>query len=119
MLSINRTENYIHFLIGVKPTCCLSDLVREIKKASTAFIKERQSSKFKFQWQEGFGAFSYSQSQLDDIIGYIKNQKQHHRHKSFKEEYLSFLKVFKIELKPNICFDGWMNVKNDSRIKCL
>ena len=75
MLAINGTKNHIHFFIGMKPTCCLSDLVREVKKSTTAFIKEKKYSPFKFQWQEGFGAFSYSHSQLTDVIHYIENQK--------------------------------------------
>ncbi|OAV75128.1 Transposase IS200 like protein [Bacteroidales bacterium Barb7] len=57
MLAINGTANHIHFLIGMKPTCCLSDLIREIKKSSNAFVKEKKFTKFNFQWQEGFGAF--------------------------------------------------------------
>ncbi|MFV0590759.1 MAG: IS200/IS605 family transposase [Draconibacterium sp.] len=82
MLAINGTPNHIHFFIGMKPNCCLSDLVREIKKSSGAFIKEKQFSKFQFRWQEGFGAFSYGQSQLSDVIRYIENQKEHHRKKN-------------------------------------
>lgn len=72
MLAINGMPDHIHFLIGMKPSCCLSDLVREIKKSSNKFINENHLSKFKFNWQEGFGGFSYSHSQLDDVIGYIQ-----------------------------------------------
>jgi REP element-mobilizing transposase RayT len=97
MLAINGIHNHIHFFIGMKPTCCLSDLMREVKKSSNAFIKEKNFSPFRFQWQEGFGAFSYSHSQLTDVIRYIENQKEHHRKKTFKEEYLAFLKAFEIE----------------------
>ena len=107
MLAINGTSNHIHFFIGMKPTCCLSDLVREIKKASSSFSKEKQFSRFKFQWQEGFGAFSYSHSQLGDVIRYIENQKEHHRKKTFKEEYLEFLKAFEIEFKDEYLFQ-WL-----------
>src|SRR5215510_6716972 len=73
MLSINGMPDHIHFLIGMKPTCQLSDLIREIKKSSNDFIKENHFTKFKFHWQEGFGAFSYSHSQLKDVIAYIEN----------------------------------------------
>lgn len=97
MLAINGMPNHIHFLIGMKPTCCLSDLVREIKKSTNNFIKEKRLIKFNFQWQEGFGAFSYSHSQLDNVIGYIGNQKEHHKKKSFREEYESLLKELSIE----------------------
>ena len=107
MLAINGTKNHIHFFIGMKPTCCLSDLVREIKKASSVFIKEKKFTKYKFQWQEGFGAFSYSHSQLGDVIRYIENQKEHHRRKSFKEEYLAFLRSFEIEFKEEYLFQ-WL-----------
>ena len=84
MLAINGMADHIHFLIGMKPSCCLSDLVREIKKSSNEFIKEKGFSKFKFQWQEGYGAFSYSHSNLDNVIKYIMNQKEHHKKNSFK-----------------------------------
>jgi len=104
MLSINGTSNHIHFLIGMKPSCCLSDLVREIKKSSNSFIKEKKFTNFKFQWQEGFGAFSYSHSQLSDVIKYIEKQKEHHRKRTFKEEYLAFLKAFKIDFKDEYVF---------------
>ncbi len=105
MLAINGTSNHIHFFIGMKPTCCLSDLVREIKKSSNTFIKEKRFSKFNFQWQEGFGAFSYSHSQLTDIIQYIEKQKEHHKKRTFKEEYISLLKAFEIEFKEEFTFD--------------
>lgn len=79
MLAINGTSNHIHFFIGMKPNCCLSDLVREIKKSSNTYIKENKFTQYNFQWQEGFGAFSYSHSQLMDVIQYIANQKEHHK----------------------------------------
>ena len=105
MLAINGTHNHIHFFIGMKPTCCLSDLVREIKKSSNAFIKEKKFSNFNFQWQEGFGAFSYSHSQLTDVMHYIEKQKDHHKKKSFKEEYLAFLNAFEIEFENEYLFE--------------
>lgn len=105
MLAIHGMPDHIHFLIGMKPTCSLSDLVREVKKASTVFIKENNLSKFKFNWQEGYGAFSYNHSQLDDVIKYIMNQKEHHKKQTFKEEYISFLKKFAIEYKPEYLFE--------------
>ncbi len=99
MLAINGTRDHIHFLLGMKPVCCLSDLVREIKKSSTTFIKEKLNVKYAFQWQEGFGAFSYSHSQLSNVIAYIEPQKDHHRTRRFKEEHLSFLQDFDIQFK--------------------
>jgi len=105
MLAINGMADHIHVLIGMKPSCCLSDLVREIKKSSTEFITENSLSKFKFNWQEGYGAFSYSHSQLDDVIAYVLNQKEHHKIKTFKEEYTGFLKKFNIEYDEKYLFD--------------
>jgi REP element-mobilizing transposase RayT len=108
MLAINGTNNHIHILIGMKPTCCLSDLIREIKKSSNAFIKEKRFTRYSFQWQEGYGAFSYSHSALNNVIQYIQNQKEHHKKKTFKEEYIDFLKKFNIKFDNNYVFD-WIN----------
>ena len=108
MLAINGMPDHIHFLIGMKPSCCLSDLVREIKKSSNEFITEKKFSKFKFNWQEGFGAFSYSHSHVDSVIKYILNQKTHHKKRTFKAEYLDFLKKFDIEFKDEYLFN-WID----------
>lgn len=107
MLTINGTKDHIHFFIGMKPTCCLSDLVREIKKSSVSYIKKNKYIKSAFYWQEGFGAFSYNHSQLDQVIRYINNQKQHHQKKSFKDEYTALLKAFNIEFKNDYLFE-WL-----------
>jgi REP element-mobilizing transposase RayT len=104
MLQLNGMPDHIHFLIGMKPSCCLSDLVREIKKSSTDFVNEGNFIRSKFHWQEGFGAFSYSHSSLNDVIGYIQLQKEHHRNLSFKDEYLSLLASFEIEFKEEYLF---------------
>jgi len=104
MLQINGMPDHIHFLIGMKTSCCLSDLVREVKKSATDFVNERNFIKSKFQWQEGFGAFSYSHSSLNNVIGYIQLQKEHHRKVSFKEEYLALLASFDIEFKDEYLF---------------
>lgn len=108
MLAINGTQNHIHFFIGMKPGCCLSDLVREVKKSSNDFIKDNKLSKFKFNWQEGFGAFSYSHSQIDNVIKYVMNQKEHHRKITFKEEYIDFLQRFEIEHDEKYLFE-WID----------
>jgi REP element-mobilizing transposase RayT len=104
MLAINGVLDHIHFFIGMKPSCCLSDLVREVKKSSNEFIKEKRFIKFKFNWQEGYGAFSYSHSQIDSVIKYIMNQKAHHKKQTFRVEYLDFLKKFEIEFKDEYLF---------------
>jgi REP element-mobilizing transposase RayT len=105
MIAINGTTNHIHFFIGMKPSCCLSDLVREVKKSSNEFVKENKFCKFKFNWQEGYGAFSYSHSQIDRVVKYILSQKEHHRIKTFKEEYLGFLKKYNVEYNEKYLFD--------------
>lgn len=107
MLAINGMPDHIHFLIGMRPSCSLSDLIREIKKSSNVFINENNFSRYKFAWQEGFGAFSYSHSQLDNVIAYIMNQKDHHRKKTFKEEYLDFLKRFNVEYDEQYLFEWY------------
>jgi REP element-mobilizing transposase RayT len=105
LLSINSVSDHIHILIGQSPSCFLSDLVREIKSESSRFINENKYSKFKFYWQEGFGSFSYSHSQRDNVINYIMNQEIHHHKKTFKEEYLEFLKEFEIDFDRAYLFD--------------
>ncbi len=106
MLAINGVADHIHFLIGMKPSCCLSDLVRELKKSSNEFIKSEGYCN-QFRWQDGFGAFSYSHSQLTKVINYIMDQKEHHRKKSFKQEYLQLLAKFEIEFQDKYLFE-WL-----------
>jgi REP element-mobilizing transposase RayT len=104
MLAINGMPDHIHIFIGMKPSCCLSDLVREIKKSSNEFIREKKFTKFKFNWQEGYGAFSYSHSAIDNVVKYVLNQKEHHKKQTFKEEYVDFLNKFQIEFKNEYLF---------------
>ena len=92
----------------MKPSCCLSDLIREIKKSSNSFIKERKFTKFKFEWQEGYGAFSYSHSGFSNVINYIMNHKEHHKKQTFKDEYMEFLNKFEIEFKDEYLFE-WIH----------
>ncbi|MCH8486842.1 MAG: IS200/IS605 family transposase [Candidatus Cyclonatronum sp.] len=105
MLAINGMPDHIHFLIGMKPSCCLSDLVREVKKASNAFVNEKKFTAAKFEWQKAFGAFSYSHSALDDVIAYIHNQKEHHRRRTFREEYIGFLEKFEVDYRKEYLFE--------------
>src|SRR5581483_5950474 len=97
MLAINGMPDHIHLFIGMNPANSLSSLVQEIKKSSNTFIKENKLIKGSFNWQSGYGAFSYSHSQLDTVIGYVMNQKEHHKKSTFKQEYLSLLKKFSVE----------------------
>ena len=107
MFAINGTADHIHLFIGIKPSCCISDLVREIKKASNEFINQNNQHRFKFSWQEGYGAFSYGHSQIDVVVKYIMNQKEHHRKKSFKDEYVAFLRKFEIDFDEKFLF-SWI-----------
>jgi len=104
MLAINGMPDHIHFLIGMKPTCCLSDLVREVKKSSNDYIKDNKFTKYKFSWQEGFGAFSYSRTQIDSVVKYILNQAAHHRQRTFRTEYETMLKEFAIDFDSRYVF---------------
>jgi REP element-mobilizing transposase RayT len=108
LIAINGMPDHIHVFIGMKPSCCLSDLVREIKKSSNDFINENNLSRFRFSWQEGYGAFSYSHSQIDAVAKYILNQKEHHKKVTFKEEYVDFLKKFEIEHDEKYLFN-WID----------
>jgi len=107
MLAINGMPDHIHIFIGLHPEDSISDLVREIKKASNSFINEKKFCKLPFQWQSGYGAFSYSRSAIDRVVNYIHNQKEHHRKSTFKEEYLKLLKERKVEFKEEYLFE-WM-----------
>ncbi|MFN8368667.1 MAG: IS200/IS605 family transposase [Candidatus Kapaibacterium sp.] len=109
MIAINGISNHIHLFIGLKPTCRISDLVREIKKSSTEFVNDNHLSKYKFSWQEGYGVFSYSNSQVDSVAKYVMNQKEHHRKTTFKEEYIDLLQKFNVEFKDEHLFD-WIDV---------
>ena len=115
MLAINGIPNHIHFLIGMKPSCCLSDLVREVKKSSNDFINENNFSKLKFSWQEGYGAFSYSHSGYSNVINYIQNQKEHHKVKSFREEYKEFLNDFEVSFEDRFLFE-WIEESDFNEI---
>ncbi len=105
LLIINGVADHVHLLLGLKPNFALSDLVREIKSNSSKFINEKGWIKGRFNWQEGFGAFSYGHSQLDTIIGYIQNQEIHHERESFQIEYLSLLRKFDVAFKDKYLFD--------------
>ena len=105
LLAINGMPDHIHILINFKPLCCLSDLVREIKKASTVFINDNRWLKSKFSWQSGYGAFSYSEREIGTIIRYIQNQKIHHGSSGFKEEYTELLSEFDIKYENRFLFD--------------
>ncbi|QDP84419.1 IS200/IS605 family transposase [Chryseobacterium sp. SNU WT5] len=102
---INGVEDHVHLFIGLKLSMRLSDLVRDVKNNTTNFINEKRFVMGRFSWQEGYGAFSYSQSQIDNVYRYILNQERHHQKKSFKEEYIELLEKFKIDYKEEFLFE--------------
>ncbi len=108
LLAIFAMPDHIHLLVGLKPNISISDLVRDIKAGSSKFISDNNWVNGKFSWQEGFGAFSYSKSQIDTVVKYIMTQEEHHKTKTFKEEYLDFLKRFDIDYNEKYLFD-WID----------
>ena len=108
LIAIKSMPDHIHIFIGMRPSIALSDLIRDIKSNSSSFINEKRWFRGKFNWQEGFGAFSYGHSQIDAIIKYIQNQEKHHAKKTFKEEYLKMLKKFNIEYDDKYLFN-WVS----------
>jgi len=96
--------DHVHVFIGMTPSIALSDLVRDIKAGTSGFINEKRWVRGKFHWQEGFGAFSHSHSEIDTVVRYIRNQQEHHRKKTFKEEYVEMLKSFAVEYEDQYLF---------------
>lgn len=105
LLSVFAMPDHVHILVGLKPDISISDLVRDIKAGTSKFINNNKWNNEKFNWQEGFGAFSYSKSNIDNVIKYILNQEEHHQKKSFKDEYLDFLEKFEIEYNEKYLFE--------------
>jgi putative transposase len=105
LLAINGVADHVHILLNIRPNVALSELVRDIKANSSRWINERGLVRGRFQWQQGFGAFSYSVSQLDDVISYIHRQETHHRETSFKKEYLTYLNRFNVDFDVKYVFD--------------
>jgi REP element-mobilizing transposase RayT len=96
--------DHTHVLVGLRPSMAVSDLVRDVKNASTNFIIRKRWVLGRFSWQEGFGAFSYGHSQLTKIMNYIRNQEQHHAKRTFREEYVQFLKKYEIAHEDRFIF---------------
>lgn len=104
-LIVNGTVDHVHVFVSMNPSMRISDLVRDIKNNSSNFINGQRFVTGKFSWQAGYGVFSYSQSQIDQVYRYIANQEMHHRKKSFREEYLAFLSLYEIDYKEKYLFD--------------
>jgi len=105
LIAIGGVEDHIHVLFGLKPSMAISDLVRDVKSDSTEFINKKQFVRRRFYWQEGFGAFSYSRSQLDAVGKYVLEQEAHHANRSFKEEYVALLDRFEVDYDDRYLFD--------------
>jgi len=104
LIAIGGMDDHLHILIGISSNQSLSDIVSQIKRASTLWINGNKFFPGNFAWQEGYGAFSYGKSQLADVINYIFNQEQHHRKRTFRDEYLEFLKLYEIEFDEKYVF---------------
>ena len=104
MLQINGMPDHVHILFGLRPVQSLSDLMKQVKQDSSKWINQNRLAKGKFSWQEGYGAFSYSKSQLPRVIKYIQNQEKHHRKHTFREEYLALLEVHGVDYDERYIF---------------
>lgn len=104
LLAINGMPDHIHILIGLRPAQSISDLMKEVKQSSSKWINQNKLTNGHFEWQEGYGAFSYSKSQINQVVSYIQNQELHHKKKTFKEEYLDFLVKFEIDYDEKFIF---------------
>lgn len=104
-INVNGMADHIHAFIGLNPAQSISDLVREMKSESSNFINTQKLLNKKFSWQGGYGAFSYSQSHIQQVYNYIENQEIHHRKKTFREEYHGLLQSFKINFEEKYVFD--------------
>ena len=105
---VNGVADHVHVFVGLRPAMAIADIVRDIKNNSSNFINDSKFLKQKFSWQEGYGAFSYAHSQIDHVYKYIANQEEHHRSKSFREEYIDFLDKFNIGFEEKYLFD-WLD----------
>ncbi len=105
MLAIYCMPDHTHLFVGFKPTILISDFVKEVKVESNEFINHKKWIRGKFNWQEGYGVFSYSHSQIDKVIKYVLNQEKHHQRKTFRQEYHELLEKFAIPFEEKFLFD--------------
>lgn len=102
---INGMSDHVHLFVGLNPKMSISETVKELKRSSSIFIKEQRFFPGKFEWQEGYGGFSYGRSQIDSVYEYIKNQERQHQKRSFREEYMGFLNKYEIEFENQYLFE--------------
>ncbi|MCK4754444.1 MAG: IS200/IS605 family transposase [Calditrichia bacterium] len=105
VIAVNNMQDHVHILVRLNPNYSVSKLMQEIKSVSSKFINDNKLVKGKFQWQSGYGAFSYSESHVENVIKYIENQEQHHQNRTFREEFIDFLEKFKIEYDDKYLFE--------------
>lgn len=104
-LIINGTSNHVHILLGLNPSKSISETVLGLKRNTTLYINQNKLCSWRFAWQEGYGAFAYSKSQVERVYKYIENQEEHHKQKSFRSEYLRCLQNLNIEYDERYMFD--------------
>lgn len=104
LLAINGMPDHLHVFIGMRPTQSISDLMQDIKGSSSKWINEKKFLPIKFEWQSGYGAFSYSKSHVERVIKYVQNQEAHHQRQTFIKEYIQFLNAFEIDYDENYIF---------------
>ena len=104
-LAVNGWKDHVHIFFELPPVLSVSDILREVKASSSKWINENRFVPGRFEWQEGYSAFSYSRSQRDGIIKYIIGQKEHHRTRTFREEYMDLLKEFEMEYDARYLFE--------------
>jgi putative transposase len=104
MIAINNMPDHLHLLIGLKPDMSISELIGKVKSGSSGFINKERMVAGRFEWQAGFGAFSYSRSQFDAVVKYIEKQQEHHRKRTFMEEYKELLNAFGISYDERYVF---------------
>lgn len=102
---IKGVSDHVHLFLGLNPKISVSETVKELKRSSSIFINEQRFFLGKFEWQEGYGGFSYGRSQIENVYEYIKNQEKHHQKGSFREEYMEFLKKYEIEFEEQYLFE--------------
>ena len=104
LIAINGMSDHVHLFMGMRPNQSLSDLMQDIKGSSSKWINDRKFLRGRFEWQEGYGAFSYGKSQIADVMAYIRDQEVHHRNFNFLDEYKMFLEKFNVEYDSRYIF---------------
>ncbi len=102
---VNGIEDHVHCFFGLKPSVSISEIMKVVKAKSSKYINDNKLMLNRFEWQEGYGAFSYSRTQIDSVFNYIKNQETHHAKSTFKEEYIAILKKFEIPYDERYIFE--------------